>query len=425
MPLYLFTHPRRMRAGLLWIAFALCAGALVPSLLAPTAARADGGAPNLAYVVGGGTSGGDLDVIDIGQRRTTGHVTIGGDPHAVLLSPDARSVFVAQTARDTVAVVDAHALRVTSTLPAGRGPVAMALDIGTTTNLYIADSAGNTVTVVDTDHQRVAATIPAGVAPAGIAIAGPASGISDPTDAEVYVANSGDNTVTVISAAQRRVIATIPAPGGPLGVTVPASGGVAYVSTRSGAILALGLANHRLLGTLLDQPGSVFGVMDYDAITNQVYVPDMTRGVVDILRPATAGPGGLSGPLPAEPARTLPVPGGPAAVAITFDGAYGFVAGSQSGKVTMFDAGSRQTLATIHIGGAPDAIITGSYPPLLSPQSANLVAIILYVVVGAGLLAVAGFYLGWFRRRRRAAPLAVTDPTKRDQPGEHAERSAP
>lgn len=396
-------------AALILALAALALALVAPPIAAPTA-HADGGAPNLAYVVGGGTSAGDLTIIDIGQRRVTGHVALGGDPRAVILSPDARTVYVAQAARNTVAVVDAHAQTVTTTLPAGRDPVALALDIGATTNLYIADQGANAVTVLDTDHQRVIAVIPVGAAPAGLAIAGPASGISDPTDAEVYVANSGDNTVSVISAAQRKVIATIPAPGGPLGVVIPASGGIAYVSTRAGTILALGLANHQLLGTVLNQPGGVYGNMDYDAITNQIYVPDATTNVVDILRPASAGPSGLSGPLPNEPARILPVTGGPAAIAITFDGAYGFVAQRQSGQVTMFDAGSRQTLATLSVGGAPAALITGSYPPLLSPQAANLVGLALYALIGAALLAVAAFYLGWFRRKRRPALAATSVP---------------
>ena len=387
--------------GTLMMALAalLCALAL-PS--AVPAAHADGGAPNLAYIVGAGASKGDLVTVDIAQRRATGRVGVGGESRAVILSPDARFVYVAQAARDAIAVVDAHAQHVAATLPAGREPVALALDIGVATSLYVADAGGKSVTVLDLDHRRVSATIPVGAAPTGIAIAGPGSGISDPTDAEVYVTNGGDNTVSVISTAHRQVIATIPAPGGPLGVTIPATGGVAYVSTRAGTVLALGLANHQLLGTLLDQPGSAYGIMDYDAITNQVYVPDEQRGVVDILRPASAGPNGLSAPLPAEPARTLPLAGGPAAVAITFDGAYGFVAQRGSGQVTMFDAGSRQTLATIPVGGAPSAIITGSYPPLLSSQSASVVAIILYVFVGLALLGVVGFYLGWFRRRRAA-----------------------
>lgn len=413
--------PFRLRRARLFgpaLTVALCVGGLLALFATPPlVVHADGGAPNLAYVVGAGTDDGDLVTIDIGQRRVTNHVAVGGAPRAVILSPDGRSVYIAQARRDTVAVVDAHSQQVVASLPAGKEPVAMALDIGATINLYVADAGGNMVTVIDTDHSRVAATIPVGAAPSGIAIAGPASGISDPTDAEVYVANSGDDTVSVISAARRRVIATIPAPGGPLGVTVPAAGGVAYVSTRAGTVLVLGLANHQLLGTLLNQPGAAFGAMDYDGVTNQVYVPDATHRVVDILRPASAGPDGLSAPLPAEPARTLALAGGPAAVAITFDGAYGFVTQRQSGRVTIFDAGSRQTLATLGVGGAPVAIITGAYPPLLGAQSATVVAIILYALAGLALVGVAGFYLGWFRRRR-GVQAAGAAPDMAEMPGE-------
>jgi YVTN family beta-propeller protein len=376
----------------------------------PGTAHADGGAPNLAYVVGGGSDRAELTIIDIAQRRVTGRVHIGGQPHGVMLSLDGRNAYVTQTAADRVAVVDARAQRVVGTIAVGRGPGAIALDSMLTGNLYVADSVGNTVTVVDLAKQRAIATIPVGKRPSSIAIASPASGITNAQDAEVYVANADDDTVSVISAARRQVVATIPVPGGPLSVVVPASGGVAYVGTRAGQVLALGLADHRLLGPLLQLRGPASGAMDYDGISGQIYVPDPTGGVVDVLRPASVG-SGADPNLPAEPARTLTFGGGPAAVAITFDGAFGFVAERDAGRVAMFDVASHQTLATITVGGAPQAIITGSYPPVLSPGAANVVGILSYVFVGVVLLAIAAFYLGWFqalgRRLRRGTPAGA------------------
>jgi YVTN family beta-propeller protein len=366
------------------------------ALAAPHVAYADGGAPNLTYVVGGGPHGDDLVVVDIGQRRVTGHVHLGGDPRAVMLSLDGRFVYVAQAASNDVAVVDAHTLQVVGTMPTGRTPSAMALDTMLNGYLYAANSTSNTVTVFDLGRQRAIATIAVGKHPSGIAIASPASGISEGDDGEVYVTNTDDNTVSVISEHHQRVIAVIPVPGGPLGVVVPASGGVAYAGTRAGAIVALSLASHRALGTLLQLKGSATGAMDYDAVTGQIYVPDPTGGVVDVLRPVSVDDAGAAPSLPAEPARTLNLRGGPAAVAITFDGAFGFVAQRDTGRVTMLDVGTQKTLTTLTVGGAPRAIITGAYPPVVNRQVANVLGILGYVFAGLVLLAILGFYLGWF-----------------------------
>jgi YVTN family beta-propeller protein len=386
---------RRTGRRMLIALVALALVALAP-LAAPRVAYADGGAPNLAYVVGGGPHGDDLVVVDIAQRHIIGHVHLGGDPRAVMLSLDGRFVYIAQAATNDVAVVDAHALQVVSKMPTGRSPSAMALDTMLNGYLYVANSASNTVTVFDLGRQRAIATIAVGKHPAGIAVASPASGISESNDGEVYVTNTDDDTVSVISENRQRVIAVIPVPGGPLGVMVPASGGVAYVGTHAGAIVALSLASHRVLGTLLQLKGSATGTMDYDGVTGQIYVPDPADGAVDVLRPVSVGDNGAAPSLPAEPARTLNLGGGPAAVAITFDGAFGFVAQRDAGRVAMLDIGTHKTLTTLDVGGAPRAVVTGSYPPALNRQAANVLGVLGYVFVGLVLLAILGFYLGWF-----------------------------
>jgi YVTN family beta-propeller protein len=365
---------------IVWLAAILVATAAG----APYRAYADGGAPNLAYVAGGGAGGNDLTVIDIAQRKVTGHVTLGGAPAAVALSVDARFAYVSQSASNTVAVVDTRTQQVVARVMVGPGPRALAF--GYSVNavvLFVTVSGGNAVAVVDPDARKVLATIPVGTHPAGVAVATFGTGIvaANPNESEVYVANTGSDTVSIISALQRKVIATIPTPGSPVGVVIPSSGGVAYVSTSDGAVLAVGLASHTVLGTLYRLPGGAAGQMDYDAVTGEIYVPDAAGGAVAVLAPANSG-----GRLPVEPDRTLPIPGGPAAVAITFDGAYGFVAERTVGRVAMLDPARHKVLATIAVGGAPQGIVTGAYPPLLDRQTANITGYIIIALLGACLI---------------------------------------
>lgn len=379
------THTR-MR---LLLAVVALSAAFAWSVILPGTARADGGAPNLAYVAGGGTGGEDLVVIDIGNRAVTWRATIGGDPASALLSTDGRFAYVDEASKNVVAIVDARAHTVAASLPVGAAPAGMALDLSRNPNLvYVANSGSNTLTMLNPDARTVVATITVGQHPAGVAVALAGSGIvnSDPNDAEIYVANSGDNTVSVISAEHRTLLATIPVPGGPLNVVVPVAGGIAYVGTKAGTVVAIDLGTHKVLGTLLQRNGPI-GAMDYDAVTGQVYAPVASANAVEVLRPASpAGDGGAPS-LPTEPLRTLPFAGGPDAVAITFDGAYGFVAERSTGRVTMLDTSAHTTLATIDVGGMPRGIITGSYPPVLDRTTATVVAVIVTILLLGALAA--------------------------------------
>lgn len=351
-------------------------------------ASADGGAPNLAYVAGGGSGGNDLVVIDIGKRAVTGHVTVGGNPVSALLSTDGRYAYVAQSAKNAVAIVDARALQVVATVPVGHTPQGMALDLSRSPNLiYVTNFDSDTLSMVDPDTRKVVATVAVGKHPTGVAVAGIGSGIVSPDfgDAEVYVTNSGNDTVSVLSAQRRTLITTIPVPGGPLNVVVPGTGGVAYVGTRTGSVVALDLGTHRVLGTLLQRNGPI-GVMDYDAVTGQIYVPDVGGNAVMVLRPASPISGGVAPPLPSEPLRSYAFSGEPAAAAITFDGAYGFVAERSSGKVTMLDPSAHTMLATVIVGGSPQSIITGSYPPLVGREAAVIATVVASLVFVAAIV---------------------------------------
>src|SRR6266404_3852233 len=70
----------------------------------PQQAYADGGAPNLAYVVGGSNG---ISVIDIAQQKVTGTFALGGDPRTVYLSLDGRFLYITQPALGRVTMLSA------------------------------------------------------------------------------------------------------------------------------------------------------------------------------------------------------------------------------------------------------------------------------------------------------------------------------
>ena len=384
--------------------------ALVAALLqgAVHIARADGGAPNLVYVTGAGTRGDQLAIVDIAKRQVVADTTVGAGGSAVILSTDARTAYVASSQTGALSLVDTRTHTVRAHIHLGAGAAALALDmIHLPYHLFVPLTGENVVKVVDPDARKVVATVPVGKAPTGIAIVYAGNGFQagNTPDAEVYVANSGSDSLTVISASTNHVKATIPLPDAPLGVVIPGLGGIGYVSMLHGGIVAVNLANHQVLATVYTLQGRP-GVMDYDAVTGDIFVPDTTAGVVDVLRPAAVPTGGASFTPPAEPVRRLPFSGGPVAVAITFDGALGFVAQHDAGSVVMFDGVTSKPLATIAVGGSPTALVTGAYPPALTQQTANALGYILGLLA---LLALAAAGLFAFWRRRTAAKPAIPE----------------
>lgn len=376
---------RRDAPRLMWmlivVTLAVVWGGASPS------ARADGGAPNLAYIVGGGKSGDQLVVVDIAKRSVDWSVTLN-QPQAVVLSTDARFAYVAEAGASRVAIVDTRAQQVVGSMAVGSGPQAIAVDpLASVHWLFVANTNSNTLTILDADTQRVRATLAVGKEPVGVAAASPISGMSDSSTLEVYVANRASQTLSVITPGNLRTVATIALPEPPCAITIPATGGIAYVATCPGKVLAVSLASHRVLGTLFANLGGTPGTMDYDAVTGQLYVPVPTRDQVVLLRPAgMRADGSLAAP--PEPLRTLTYSGAPSAVAITFDGALGFIAQRSSGQVVEFDATTRATLGAVSVGGAPRAIVTGPYPPALNRQTSSTLTTVIY---GAFALALALF----------------------------------
>lgn len=381
-----------------FLALMLALGLACVALGAVPNARADGGAPNLAYV--SGTKDG-VSVIDIASQSISATIKVAGDPRGMVLSADSRYLYVAQAQKNSIAVVDAHAHQVINTLTVGAGPTAVMLDLISSSHLWVANTGGDTVTVLDPDAGKTLATVPVGLHPTSIAIASPTSGITEPDGtSEVLVANHDGQSVSVIGSESFQVITTVPLPNQerPIGVTVPGTGGTAYVSTDQGNVYGLTLVSHQFFGPIFS--GQQLHFMDYDATNGEVYVPDSAANVVNVLRPVFSGRNPPS-KLPNEPARTLQIAGGPVSVAITNDGTLGLVAQQETGDVTMLDVPGHKAVLKIHVGGAPQFLITGPFPPLVNRQSAQIIVIMLYIVGGLLLVGAIGGFIWWSRRQER------------------------
>ncbi len=370
-----------------WCLLAFCLLLALCLIFSASEVRADGGAPNLAYVVG--TAHG-IAVIDILQQKVTRTIPVVGDAHTVLLSLDGRFLYVTQPATGTVTVIVARTGQIYCSVHLPGHPTYMAMGTDGIT-LYIASTEGN-VSTIDSTTCTVLRTFETHDPLYGLAVVAVTSG--NALIDQLWIA--GSNALLLYNE-QGQQLASVSIAGGPQSLCV-SSGLTAYVATRQGTVVAVDLSSLQVSPPLLT--GGSFGTMDYNAITLEVYVPDQEADQLDVLSPFLVG----QALAPQEPERVIHLNGSPQSVAISSDGQFGFVA-LRGGKVVMLDIPARRTIKTIDVGGTPHFIITGLYPPpgAIAPlQTALSPALQIALFVAIALAMVALLVTLWFVWRRRS-----------------------
>jgi hypothetical protein len=339
-------------------------------------ASADGGAPNLAYVAG--TAHG-ISVIDIGQQKVTGSFTIAGDPGAIFLSLDGRFLYATQPTSGHVSMLAAKTGQGICNANVPGQPSLLAFDPSLNV-LYAGGNGGDSVTELDPNNCAIKQTLNMNSPVYGLAVAIIGSGAPGDTVNQLWVAD----TTSVNIYQNNKLLGSIPIPGGPQSIVIP-PGLTGYVTTRQGSVYAVDLATRKLSPPLLS--GGSFGPMDYNAFTSEVYIPDKQNKLIDVLSPVFPG----TNKLPHEPSYTIRLGVAPQSIAITSDGQLGFIA-LAGGNVAMLDIPGKQIVNTILVGGNPNFIITGLYPPLIgtTPQETSIwgtvINVAAYVLVIALLL---------------------------------------
>jgi hypothetical protein len=338
---------------------------------APTA-LADGGAPNLAYVAGGGKG---IAVVDVVKQDATGSIAVGGDPAMILLSLDGRFLYVTQPLSGRVAIVATSTGATVCTAKVPGQPTLLALDNNDNT-FFAAGNGASSITALDMNNCNVKHmyTVPGHVY--GLAVAVIGTSLPSGSHSQLWVAD--DTSLTIFDAANGQQLGNVPIAGGPHYITIPPGASV-YTTTKDGNVLAVNLASHNVT-TLYS--GGPFGPMDYDETTGQIYVPDRQHKQLVVLNPLYGGM-----PAPPEPSRVITLDAQPQAIAITNDGQLGFAA-LDDGTVAMLDIPAHMLITTIRVGGTPRFIITGLYPPPPLPLVPNTPQASYYLLIA---LNIAGY----------------------------------
>jgi len=372
-----------------WAALLACFCLL---LLTPLTTYADGGAPNRAYVAGTGKG---ISVIDVTQQKIIDGLAAQGDPHELLLSQDARFLYVTEPQLGDLAILSAATGSTICTASIPGQPTLLALDTNSNT-LYVAGDGAASVSAIDPDNCSVKRTIQTDGPVYGLAIAAIGTANTGSNGDQVWVSTT--NQLSIFNDNDGSKVGSVNVAGGPQYISVP-PGSVAYVTTLQGGVVAVDLAKHGVTPLIT---GGKYEPMDFDEQTGEIFVPDQLHKRLDVLAPINPG-----FPVPKEPERTISLASAPNSVAITSDGQLGFVA-LQGGQVAMLDIPGRQLITTFNVGGDPQFIITGLNPPAIAttPQQASilgtLVNIASYALVAALIVVPLIFFTRYARVRKNS-----------------------
>src|SRR5215471_5846012 len=217
----------------------LCLALALLFLVFPQQARADGGAPNLAYVAGGSKG---ISIIDIMQQKVTGTIELAGDPHTIYLSLDGRFLYVTQPALGRVAMVSAQTKQTLCSVDLPGQPSLLTFDPGTNT-VYAAGNGAASVSALDSTTCAVKFTIKThgpvyGLQMALVGVSGPGGGNGN----QLWVTNG---TSLNIYDSQGKEFTNVSIPGGPRYLSIP-TGVTAYVTTQSGDVDAIDLTTRQV-----------------------------------------------------------------------------------------------------------------------------------------------------------------------------------
>ncbi|MFE3546136.1 hypothetical protein ACFXK0_24505 [Nocardia sp. NPDC059177] len=235
---------------------------------------------HLVYLVGG-SSAGQVLVIDPDTESVTAIIEVDGDPVAVVVDALRHTLYVANRFSRTVTVVDTVTRATVATIPVDGSPRGLAIDPDTH-HLWVVSEAG--ASVIDADNHTVSTTVQLAGDPKYIAI--------DPQTRTAFVTHPEQNWVSLIDTVTRTGMDSVSlgvrgsafaAVVDPVAHTVYLSGGVfdvvTMIDTRTRAVTAA-----RYSGITRTTPyGSTTYGMAVDPVRHLLYVTNRDSGQIEVI----------------------------------------------------------------------------------------------------------------------------------------------
>ena len=167
------------------------------------------------YLLASCEFGGSVIVVDVAREKVvrTLHLSSGGAPQDVKLSPDGRTFYVADMMANGVWLIDAHSFRKAGFIPTGSGAHGLYASRDSR-YLYVSNRGEGSISLISFRKRKVVTTwrLPGGGSPdmGGVSADGKVLWLSGRYNAEVYA----------ISTTSGRLLARIPVGSGPHGLCV-------------------------------------------------------------------------------------------------------------------------------------------------------------------------------------------------------------
>lgn len=251
----------------------------------------------------------------------------------VALNPKAQKVYIATPPSDTVTVIDAATLSVTSTLKMRR-PRGLAID-PKLNRVYISSDSDDQLRVVNGTTDRIVATIPTGTAINCIAI--------DRSRHRVYATHWKQRSVTVVDGKQNKVVGEIAlAAPHAYGLAVNPSKGRLYVAhhTRPGRLSVVDTDAGKVVKEL--EVGVYPINVSVDPSTHQVYIANFGISTLSVVDGSTH-----------EVTNSIEVGLSPVGIAIDAPAKTAYVACKNAAAVVVINTQTSDVTARIRLSSVP------------------------------------------------------------------------
>ncbi|WP_233624314.1 YncE family protein [Actinoplanes sp. ATCC 53533] len=276
-------------------------------------------------------------VASVAKPAVVGTIRVGAEPEGVMVSPDSRTVYVANQNSRILSVVDAASRRVT-TIRMRNTPrfVATSRDGRLVfVSMYEKDMSGSGVAVVDAASRKVLRHLSTGVQPFTLAV-GP--------DGRIWVPIHSAGRVEIYSADGHRAGGRVKVPPNPHAVAFSERLGRAYTANHeSNAVSIIDTRTDRLVKSVpvSKSPHSIAVSPD----GRRVLVAGYDANTADLLDAAN---GRRTGP--------FRVGKQPQSVAFAPDGEHAYVVNEGDDSVSVLNGRTGAVTATVRVGGSPRTI---------------------------------------------------------------------
>ncbi len=174
--------------------------------------------------------------VDTTTKAVIATIPIGTYPFTTLVSKDGKTIYASNWGDATISVIDAASRTVSATIPVGQHPTAMVLSPDGH-QLYVTDGNSDAVSVVDTDTQKEIGRISTAPSPHAPLSSSPQGIAISRNGHTLYVVDAGNNEVVVISLkgdGAPRVLGRIPTAWYPTSVNVSQNNNTLYVTNGKG-----------------------------------------------------------------------------------------------------------------------------------------------------------------------------------------------